>query len=343
MKWLVTGANGFLGRQVVDRFLNAGDSVTALVRPATDVSGLDWDDRVELFRGDLRKCPNLRDAFDGVDGLVHLAAAVKGSPEEQFASAVVATEKLLTAMSSSPVKRLIFISSFSVYDWSKVGGALDESVPLESKRLYERDGYAIAKTWQERVVRRFADEHGWDLTVLRPGFIWGRGNEWCVGLGDLIGKRHVVIGPRRRLPLTHVINCADCIVATAHSKSAIGETFNVVDDGTPNAWQLAGDYLARSGEPGYRVPVPYHLGLAAAAIARSISRLRYGASGRLPGVLVPRRYVARFKSSRFSNARLREQLGWRPPLTYRECLEQTYSENETETPDQARSPEAVCA
>ena len=66
------------------------------------------------------------------------------------------------------------------------GGTLDEESPLESD-LYRRDGYAIAKTWQERVVRRMSREQHWDLTVLRPGFIWGRDHEDFAGLGQKVG------------------------------------------------------------------------------------------------------------------------------------------------------------
>jgi UDP-glucose 4-epimerase len=325
MKWLVTGANGFLGRHVVDRFVREGDGVRAMVRPSADVKGLSFGNGVDWFRGDLRRCPNLKDAFDGVDGLVHVAAAVTGGPEEQFASTVVATENLLNAMVHTDTKRLILISSFSVYDWNRSRSHFDESTPLEGEELYERDGYAIAKSWQERIVRDAVRRHGWDLTVLRPGFIWGPGNEWCVGLGDVSGRRHVIIGPLRKLPLTHVVNCADCVVRCAHHPAAIGETFNVVDSGGPNAWRFAGDYLQRSGNPGHRVPVPYHAGLVVAHIAKGTSRMIFGRQGRLPGVLIPKRFVARFKSARFSNDKLADVIGWRSLLDYDEALCQTYS------------------
>ena len=86
-------------------------------------------------------------------------------------------------------RRLVLASSFSVYDWSAIRGELTEESPVEpATDLYDRDGYAVAKVWQERVARRMAAEHGWDLTVLRPGFIWGRGNEYLAGLGQKLGS-----------------------------------------------------------------------------------------------------------------------------------------------------------
>ena len=54
MRALVTGANGFLGRHVVAALLVRGVVVRAMVRPATNVEGLNWPPAVELIKADLR-------------------------------------------------------------------------------------------------------------------------------------------------------------------------------------------------------------------------------------------------------------------------------------------------
>ena len=326
MKVLITGANGFLGRHVVAEFLRRGHAVRALVRPAARLGALGWTDDVELFRGDLRVSKNLADAFEGVDVLVHLAAAVAGGEDAQFAAGVVGTERLLDAMArAETTRRLVLASSFSVYDWSAIRGALTEASPLEAGAdLYDRDGYAVAKAWQERVARRAAREHGWALTVLRPGFIWGRGNEYLACLGQKVGPVHLVFGPRSRVPLTHVENCADLFATAAEHPGAVGETFNVVDGDDVRVWSYLGDYLRRSGGRGVRVPVPYALALAGARLARRVSRWTFRGKGKLPSILVPCRFEARFKPLRFGDGKARELLGWRPPLDYRECLRRTY-------------------
>lgn len=172
MKALVTGATGFLGRHVVSALVERGVAVRALARPAAKVDGLGWPGSVQVIRGDLRAGQALEAAFDDVDVLIHLAAAVTGGEDGQLAAAVVGTEHLLGAMARTKCRRIVFASSFAVYDWSRINGILDETSPLEpAPDIYARGGYSIAKSWQERVVRRFAAEHGWDLTVLRPGFI----------------------------------------------------------------------------------------------------------------------------------------------------------------------------
>jgi UDP-glucose 4-epimerase len=196
MKALVTGANGFLGRSVVGALLARGIEVRALVRPATRLEELGWNSSVDVFRADLRTSRELVRAFEDIDVLVHLAAVVSGGEEAQFAGTVVGTERLLEAMAASTCRRLILCSSFSVYDYSSTRGTLDEGSPLhKAQDVYTRDGYTIAKWWQERVTRRVAEKYGWDLTVLRPGFIWGRDHGYLAALGQQFGRHHLVIGP----------------------------------------------------------------------------------------------------------------------------------------------------
>jgi UDP-glucose 4-epimerase len=322
VKALVTGANGFLGQRVVAALLEQGHSVRALVRPTTNVDKIGWPASVEVVRGDLRSSRELVPAFEGVDVLVHLAAAVTGGEDALFASTVSGTERLLTAMASSSCKRIVLASSFSVYDWSKISGTLDESSPVEEGRdLYARDGYSIAKSWQERVTRRFAKDHGWDLTVLRPGFIWGRDHGYLAACGQQIGRLHVVIGPFTHIPLTHVDNCADLFARAAADPRAIGQTLNVVDGPGERIWGYLGDHLKRSGQSGFRIPVPYTLVFGVVSLAFNTIFKR---NEKLPHVLVPCRFESRLKPLRYTNKRAEEVLGWRPPFSYAECLRRTY-------------------
>ena len=333
MRALVTGSNGFLGRHVVAALIARGHSVRALVRPATDVAALGWADAVEVVRGDLRVSKDLAPMFVGIDILVHLAAALTGGDDAQFAAGVVGTERLLDAMSRTETKRLVLASSFSVYDWVKTQGTLDESSPLESAPgLYERDGYAVAKVWQERVARRASAQHGWALTVLRPGFIWGRGNVDLACLGQRVGPFYLAFGPMTKLPLTHVENCAACFVAAVENGKAVGETFNVVDDDDVRVWGYLGDFLRLSGARAWRVPVPYTLMKGVVHLAHATSKWMFRGKGKLPSLFVPCRFTARFKPLSFTNRKAREVLGWRPALSYSECLLQTYGPVERPKP-----------
>ena len=240
MKVLVTGAGGFLGRNVVDQLLERGHRVRAIIRPASPAPN--WKSDVEIFRADLRTHDDLLSSFEGIDAVLHLAAATSGSEDVQFASTVVATEKFLGAMAKSSVKRLIHVSSFVVYDWARTHGTLDENSPL-LKNPYHMGGYTIAKVWQERVVIRFAQTQSWDLTIARPGFIWGAQHAEIAGMGRHVGRVYFMFGPLTRLPLCHVTNCANCLVAAVDRPTAsIGQTFNVIDNDDIRVWRYLREY-----------------------------------------------------------------------------------------------------
>ena len=335
MKALVTGSSGFLGKAVVKALIDRGHDVHALVRPATDTTRLPWADRVSIHRADLRRPGDMSEALQGVDVVIHLAAAVGGSDELQMQSGVVGSENLFGEMARCHVKRLVLASSFSVYDWASPSGKLDEDCAMEAERLYERDGYAVAKVWQERVTRRFTDEHGWSTTILRPGFIWGKGNEWCAGAGIQGGRLFIVNGPLGRLPLTHVDNCADCFVTAAESQAAVGQTFNVVDDPGPRAWTFVGDYIKRSGTSATRLAVPYVAGMIGAKLAAAVFSRGLGPHWKLPGLFVPIKYCARFRSLYFDNSKVCERLNWSPPYSYRQCLDRTFGAIDGERPSHA--------
>jgi UDP-glucose 4-epimerase len=248
-------------------------------------------------------------------------------------------------MAQSATRRLVLASSFSVYDWSAIRGTLTEESPLESGAdLYERDGYAVAKVWQERVVRRAASSRGWQLTVLRPGFIWGRGNTYLACLGQRFGPAHLVFGGSTRIPLTHVMNCAHLFATAAEDPRAIDETFNVVDDDAVSVWGYLGEYLSRADAAGVRVSVPYRVAMAGVRLVRWSSRRFFRGQGKLPSLLVPCRFEARFKPLRFSNRRAREVLGWCPPLGLADCLRLTYGEPVTNSVTHAAlDPELMSA
>ena len=333
MKALVTGANGFLGRHVVHALLARGIEVRAMVRPAARLEALGWPSSVEIFRADLRTSRELPRAFDGVEVLIHLAAVVSGGEDAQFAGTVAGTERLLDAMAGSACRKLVLCSSFSVYDYSSTRSTLNEDSPLhQPPDVYTRGGYTVAKWWQERVTRRFVEKHGWDLTVLRPGFIWGRDHGYLAALGQQIGRHHVVIGPLTRIPMTHVENCADVFALAAVDPRACGQTFNVVDGPGERIWKYLSDYMRGSGKPGWRLPIPYWL---ASAVVQLAFITVFRRATKVPAILTPRKFEAMLKPLRFENSRLRETLGWSPPLDYKQCLARTYGPAQQPTEAQA--------
>lgn len=306
MRVLVTGAGGFLGSRVVTQLLDRGHAVRAIIRPASLATPDEWRGRAEIVRADLRAAPAMESYFDGVEALVHLAATVRGSAEAQFVGSAVCTERLLDGMRrAGSTKHIVLAGSCSVYDWTAAQGTLTEESPLES-RPYECDGYTVAKVWQERVARRLAEENGWTLAVLRPGLIYGPGAVPAGGGGIQFGRVLLVVAPFSRLRLTHVENCAAAFADAAEKK--VSGTFNIVDDEQVTAWRYAGRLPGHS----IRVPFPYVGGLAIAYLAKFTSRVLFPPrGGKLPGILIPSHFRARFKPFKYDTRKAKEVLGWK--------------------------------
>ncbi len=321
MRVLVTGASGFLGRHTVDRLVERGHSVRAMVRPSSKVPS--WEGDVDIFPVDLRSSNDLPRIFDGVTAVVHLAAAVTGNEDIQFASTVVGTERFLDAMARSETKRLVHVSSIVVYDWSKVRRVMNEETPL-ADNIYDMGGYTIAKVWQERLVRRTAHAKGWDLTIMRPGFIWGADHAEIAGMGRQFNGVYFTFGPRTRLPLSHVLNCADALVQAIETPLNGIHAFNVFDKDDVRVSRYVSEYKHRTRKRGLVIPVPYYVGLGVAKLATMTSRIVFGKKGKLPSLLVTRRFESQFKPIRYSNEKLRKELGWTQRYNFEECLNFTY-------------------
>lgn len=333
MKLLVTGASGFLGRFVVAEALQASQAVRAVVRPASDLSHLPWRDhaKVELARVDLRSKRGLADAVRGVDAVIHLAADKTGDFYAQFAANVVASENLLGAMHETSVKRLIAVSTFSVYDVMRMRGGrlLDEQAPIERDPI-ARDDYAQSKLEQERIVNELSTKHGFALTIVRPGVIYGKDNLWNAWLGfQPSDKLWVRTGANAIVPLTYVENCAQAILACAVNPKAIGETFNVVDDQLPTQRRYIIELAHREESRPMIFPIAWTVLRLTARSIWLMNRLLFRGRAKAPSILVPARLHARAKPLRYCNEKIKQMLGWTPRYSLNEAIDRSLAHKKT--------------
>ncbi|XZE44546.1 NAD-dependent epimerase/dehydratase family protein [Pirellulaceae bacterium SH467] len=329
MRFLVTGGTGFLGRQVVACALDAGHQVRVLARRKERLDYPKWQGDVEWFYADLSIDGELEEAFEGIDCVLHLAAVLSGTEQEQFDTAVDGTQRLLNAMSQSDAKRIVVVSSLSVYDYDRVGPVLTESSPLIKidDEPYGRDAYARSKRMQEQVARDLSSKFGIQLCIIRPGFIYGLGSSDIAGLGFKVGPVFFRVSGRNRLPLTYVENAADAIVCAGVSVKSDLLCYNLIDSCGECPKRYTAE-LIKWGKRSMRVvPLPYSLGLGGARVASFLCRLVARNGMALPGILIPTRFAARFKPIRFSNDSIVEGLKWRPKISFEESLHRTFFTN----------------
>jgi dTDP-L-rhamnose 4-epimerase len=209
---LITGGAGFIGSHVADEMLAAGWRVRALdnLTPQVHETGErpDYlDDDVELIVGDVRDAACVRDALDGVDAVVHLAARV-GVGQSMYDIAEytsvndAGTATLLQVLLDHPVQQLVVASSMSVYgeglyagtDGRVVDAAERTREQLERGEWDPRDAagrplsplptpedkppslssiYALGKYDQERMCLLFGSAYRVPVTALRFFNVYG--------------------------------------------------------------------------------------------------------------------------------------------------------------------------
>ncbi|MFT4225570.1 NAD-dependent epimerase/dehydratase family protein [Micropruina sp.] len=326
MKVFITGATGFVGSYVVGDALAAGHEVRALVRPASrnPLASIAGHPRLSLVRADLRDRSTLGGALRDVDAVIHLAAAKSGDFSTQFAGTVLTTENLLTAMADSSAKRLVAVSTFSVYDYTHLspGSVLDESSPIEQTAA-RRDEYARTKLIQERLYRDASSE--FDVVILRPGMIYGRDNLWHSLLGSPLGPLFLKVGGRSVLPMTYVENCAQAITLALTSADAVGKVLNIVDDNLPTQEQYIRALGARYDVPA-SITVPWPVLRFFAHIASYVNARLLSGRAKFPGIVVPERLDARFKPFVYPNHAAKQALNWRPVYSLAESFARSVSD-----------------
>jgi nucleoside-diphosphate-sugar epimerase len=331
MKVLVTGATGFLGGPFVERLLEQGErDLRITVRPNSRRTRVEEavarypDARVEYVVANLTVPHEVARAVEGIDTIYHLAASLRGAAADMFLSTVVGSKNLLDAARGARAKRIVLVSSFSVYGVAEQGRGtvVDESTPLEP-HPEKRDLYAHVKLREELLFREHAARDGFELVVLRPGVIYGpRGSAFSSRVGLNLFGLFLSLGGDNLLPLSYVDNCADAIALAGRTAIARGEpaVYNLVDDDLPSCREYLASYKQHVA-PVRSVSVPYP---ALALGSRLLARYNRWSRGQLPAVFTPYKVASTWGGNRFDNSKIKG-LGWRPRVTTEEGLRRTFA------------------
>ncbi|HEX2963021.1 MAG TPA: NAD-dependent epimerase/dehydratase family protein [Ignavibacteriales bacterium] len=224
MKFLVTGGAGFLGINLVRYLLEKNEEVTSL--DIAEFNYKDVTDKINVVQGDIRNKDDVKRAMQGVDIVVHTAAALPlYTKEEIYSTDVEGTRLLLATALEHGVKRFIHISSTAVY------GIPDHHPIFESDRLEGVGPYGQAKIEAENECLKFR-EKGMCVPVLRPKSFIGPERlgvfalfyDWAKS-----GKGFPMIGKgNNRYQLLDVEDLCDAIYSCSElPANVVNDTFNI--------------------------------------------------------------------------------------------------------------------
>lgn len=314
MVTLITGATGLLARNLIPALLERGHTLRALVLPGEDITWL-AQQHVAVFWGDVRKRESLQAPMQGVDTVFHLAAMMGAwrTMAEYRSVNVAGTEHVCRAALDAGVRRLVHISSWTVY-----GMALKQPAREDFPLAPFPEPYAITKADGDRLVQRLIQREGLPAVIIRPGTFFGPGDRLHFGrMADRlrVGKGVVIGSGRNALPFVYVTDVVQGLLLSAEREQAVGQAYNITNDQPLTQEEFL---RAIAEEIGVRPPgvhLPYHP-LYAAAYAAEI------AAGRTRQPIVTRLGVKLFGTdNRHAIDKARRELGYAPRVSLQQGVQ----------------------
>lgn len=313
MRWLVTGATGFIGTTLVERLLARGDEVRALVRDVGRASELRAMG-AELIRGDVARPESLEDAVPDVDVVVHLAGLVKAVRRAEFYSVnVEGTRSLAQVAARSGRVKFVLVSSLAA-----AGPSTPGRPRVETDRPAPVSVYGQSKLAAEEALRAFAPKL--DTSIIRPPIVYGpRDKEFLPSLFRL--ARTGVIAKsglgEKHYSLIHVDDLVAMILVVADRGARVDEAGTAgvyyCADGVDYTWEaLARGAMSALGRRGAVVPIPETITWLAAGALSAAARL----TGRPAILSLDKMMEIREPAWTCSSDKARRELGWAPRVSF---------------------------
>ena len=259
MKALITGATGFLGGALARRLKNMDWDVTALGRNSSELKKLEAQG-IRAVQANLEDSQAILNACKDQDIVFHSGALASdwGRAEVFYNSNVLGTQNVIRGCQEYRVKRLVHVSTPSIYFGFEPRINVKESDPLP-KPVTE---YARTKRLAEdEVDKAFAD--GLPAVTIRPRAIFGPGDRTILPrLIDRLQRGILrVIGDGQNVAdLSYVENVVDALLLCAESpNNTLGKKYNITNGEPIRMWSMIEKLCERLDLkfPTQRLPYPF--------------------------------------------------------------------------------------
>jgi dTDP-glucose 4,6-dehydratase len=238
-KILVTGADGFIGSHLVESLVNQGYKVKAFVlyNSFNKWGWLDSLDKsvlseIEVFAGDIRDPYGVKNAIEGCDAVLHLAALIAipysyHSPDTYIDTNIKGTLNILQAARELKVKRVIHTSTSEVYGTARF-------VPItEEHPLQGQSPYSASKIGADQLAFSFYASFELPVVTIRPFNTYGPRQSARAVIPTIItqlanGVESLKLGsvhPTR--DFNYVQDTVDGFIAALNAENIEGETINI--------------------------------------------------------------------------------------------------------------------
>lgn len=266
---LLTGATGFVGSHVVAALSGKASRVRALVRATSRLDSLETHG-IEPLVGSLEDADSVRRAIDGVDVVVHMAAATRAANEKEFARVNgEGTEAVLRGVIAArkPPRRVVYLSSLAAVGPAREGRpvrAEDPPAPLTA--------YGRTKLAGELILRGLPADI--EVAILRAPAVYGPRDRDMYEFFKMADKGILPMptGPVRRLQLVHAADLARAVVLAATAERAAG-VYHIAEQ-RAYLWEEVARLVARAvGREARLITVPASLLSLAGAVSEVVSRV----------------------------------------------------------------------
>lgn len=298
---LVTGASGFVGREVMALLPNS----RAVIR---DDSATEYLDTFKI--DSLNSQTQWEGAFDNIKSVIHLAGMAHNprvSLSETYQSVNVdGTLALAMNAVKSGVKRFVFVSSIGV------NGTQTNGVPFSTNQsLCPHNAYTQSKYDAEVALLELSEKTGLELVIIRPTLVYGLNAPGNFALLKNLVERFPILPfgqANNRRNFIAVQNLADLLVECATNPSAAGQTFLAADNETVSIREFTNAIAEGLRKPVIQCPVPI-----------SLMRLLGKVTGK--STMIQQLYG----DLEVDSSNLNEVLGWAPPLSLKQAMASLHS------------------